>query len=167
VTASLAQKAITVERKVYHHLPENATGDIIVPPGNFPNDLQSLGVHPVITALMVVLASVHVSQAVTKMNMVNGNVKNVQLDFIVMPPYLMLLNVCMEFNYLHLVHADIIVLMVLLNISLMDVQMVCIDLTLYINKKICLVSWNVHVRAVLLLPPYFIITNAQHYFLDE
>ena len=117
-----------MERKVYHHLPGNVTGDIIVHPGSLPNDLQSSDVHPVIIVLMAVLVNVRASQAVIKMNMVNGNAKNVQLDFIVMLVYLMSLTVCMGSNYLHRVHVDIIVPMVLLITSLMDAQMVCIDL---------------------------------------
>jgi hypothetical protein len=129
-TAKLVHKAVTVEREVYQHLPSNVTRDIIVRLGNPPNDLQSSGVRPVIIALTVALVNALASRVVIKTNTANGNVKNVLLDFIVMLAYSMPLIVCMESNYLHHVHRDIIVLMVLLNTSLMDVQMVCI--TFYI-----------------------------------
>lgn len=103
--------------------------------GSILSDLQSSNAHLVIIAPMEALLNVRVSRAATKMNMVNGNVKNVQQGFTVMPQYLMLLSVYMVFNSLNRVHRVIIVLMVQQNISLMDVQTVCINLLIVINTS--------------------------------
>lgn len=86
-TANIAQSVITVDHWAYLHLLGNVTVAIIVPPGNFPNDLQNSGVHLDITVPMVAQVNARVSQAAIKMNMVNGSVKNVLLDSIVIPAF--------------------------------------------------------------------------------